>query len=215
MNTDNTNISTKRKSTRDRIISAAIKLWAGAYNMQKVSLADIAREAGVSQAPIYYNFGTREGLVREVIRYIIREALDEQWAIIRSDLPIPQKLQGIIAVKVSAMQTLHNAALSKLTADTSGRTFLNKMYESEIKPANNALIEECKQQGYIHPDLPNEAIMIYVDMLGESLMGNTERVQLFTSDSPLLRALIHIIFYGLFQKESDSTDDFATGKEEE
>lgn len=203
----------KRSTRKERIISAAIKLWRETHNVQKVSLLDIAREAGVSQTTVYNNFKTRDGLVEEVIKYMLRETLDRQWKIVRSDLPIPVKIQSIISTKTAAMQDVYTDVLDKLSQDSSTRKYLNEMYETEMKPMMNAIIDDGKHQGYIRPDLPNEAVMIYLDMIKDGGLANTSRLQTIMDDNKLLTGLTRLIYYGLFQKEFDFNIDFGTKKE--
>jgi len=203
----------KRSTRKERIISAAIKLWRETHNVQKVSLLDIAREAGVSQTTVYNNFGTREGLVEEVIKFLMRETMDRQWKIVRSDLPIPVKIQSIISTKTAAMQDIYTDVINKLTRDSSTRKYLNAMYETEMKPMMNAVIDDGKRQGYIRPDLPNEAVMIYLDMIKDGGLANTSRLQTIMDDNKLLTGLTRLIYYGLFQKEFDFNIDFGTKKE--
>ena len=202
-----------RNTRKERIISAAIKLWRETHNVQKVSLLDIAREAGVSQTTVYNNFGTREGLVEEVIKFLMRETMDRQWKIVRSDLPIPVKIQSIISTKTAAMQDVYTDVLDKLSQDSSTRKYLNEMYETEMKPMMNAIIDDGKHQGYIRPDLPNEAVMIYLDMIKDGGLANTSRLQTIMDDNKLLTGLTRLIYYGLFQKEFDFNIDFGTKKE--
>jgi len=203
----------KRNTGKERIISAAIKHWRETHNVQKVSLLDIAREAGVSQTTVYNNFKTRDGLVEEVIKYMLRETLDRQWKIVRSDLPIPVKIQSIISTKTAAMQDVYTDVLDKLSQDSSTRKYLNEMYETEMKPMMNAIIDDGKHQGYIRPDLPNEAVMIYLDMIKDGGLANTSRLQTIMDDNKLLTGLTRLIYYGLFQKEFDFNIDFGTKKE--
>lgn len=203
----------KRNTRKERIISAAIKLWRETHNVQKVSLLDIAREAGVSQTTVYNNFKTREGLVEEVIKNLLRETMDRQWKIVRSDLPIPAKIQSIISTKTAAMQDVYTDVIDKLSQDSSTRKYLNAMYETEMKPMMNAVIDDGKRQGYIRPDLPNEAVMIYLDMIKDGGLANTSRLQTIMDDNKLLTGLTRLIYYGLFQKEFDFNIDFGTGKE--
>src|SRR4030042_1667850 len=126
-----------RNTGKERIIPAAIKLWRETHNVQKVSLLDIAREAGVSQTTVYNNFKTRDGLVEGVIKYMLRETLDKQWKIVRSDLPIPVKIQSIISTKTAAMQDIYTDVIDKLTRDSSTRKYLDAIYETEMKPMMN------------------------------------------------------------------------------
>jgi AcrR family transcriptional regulator len=202
------------KIKKGRIINAAIKLWRETHNVQKVSLADIAQEAGVSQTTVYNNFGTREGLVEEVIKYLMRDTMDKQWAVVRSNLPIPLKIQSIISAKTSTMKDIYTDVLTKLAGDSSTRQNLENMYQAEMKPMMHDIVEEGKRQGYIRSDMPEEAVMIYLDMLKEGGLANTGQLQHIMDDNRLLTGLTRLIYYGLFQKEFDFTIDFKTEKEQ-
>jgi AcrR family transcriptional regulator len=202
------------KIKKGRIINAAIKLWRETHNVQKVSLADIAQEAGVSQTTVYNNFGTREGLVEEVIKYLMRDTMDKQWAVVRSNLPIPLKIQSIISAKTSTMKDIYTDVLTKLAGDTSTRQNLENMYQAEMRPMMHEIVEEGKRQGYIRSDMPEEAVMIYLDMLKEGGLANTGQLQHIMDDNRLLTGLTRLIYYGLFQKEFDFTIDFKTEKEQ-
>jgi AcrR family transcriptional regulator len=202
------------KIKKGRIINAAIKLWRETHNVQKVSLADIAQEAGASQTTVYNNFGTREGLVEEVIKYLMRDTMDKQWAVVRSNLPIPLKIQSIISAKTSTMKDIYTDVLTKLAGDTSTRQNLENMYQAEMRPMMHEIVEEGKRQGYIRSDMPEEAVMIYLDMLKEGGLANTGQLQHIMDDNRLLTGLTRLIYYGLFQKEFDFTIDFKTEKEQ-
>ncbi len=69
----------KRGVTRNKILEAADKRF-GASGFDAVSTRDVAKEAGVNQALVFYHFGNKEGLFRVVLeRYGTRldEALNE------------------------------------------------------------------------------------------------------------------------------------------
>jgi AcrR family transcriptional regulator len=204
---------TKGNIKKDRIISAAIKLWRETHNVQKVSLLDIAREAAVSQTTVYNNFGTREGLVEEVIRALLRQIMDKQWAVVRSNLPLPAKIQSIISNKTDTMRDIYSDVLVKLANDASTRQFLNTIYEAEMKPLMHELIEDGKRQGYIRRDMPEEAIMIYLDLIKDGGLANTDKLQKLMDNTELMMAITHLIYNGLFQKEFDFNIDFTAQKE--
>ena len=84
---------------KKQIISAAMKLWQQTHNVNKVNLTDIALEAGVSANSIYNLFGTRAGLIHEVIENLLTAIIEKQKAILKSSLSFPDKIQGMIAVK--------------------------------------------------------------------------------------------------------------------
>jgi AcrR family transcriptional regulator len=201
------------KMKRERIIAAAIRLWRETHNVNKVSLEDIAREAGVSPTTVYNNFGTRDGLVQEVIKHLTRETLDRQLAIVKSDLPLPLKMQSMLSVKMATVQGMQAELVAKFSTDPVVGKYLDEVYESEIKLMMTTIIEEGKQQGYIRPDLPDEVIMLYLDILKTGGVAYASEFQRIASDRRLMNALVRIFYYGLFQKEFDFTIDFGAEKE--
>ena len=54
------------EQSKEDIRKAAWELF-GQFGVDKVSMADIAKKAGVSQATIYNNFGSKEALIREFV----------------------------------------------------------------------------------------------------------------------------------------------------
>ena len=198
---------------RERIITAASRLWRETHNVNKVSLADIAREARVSPTTVYNNFGTREGLVQEVIKHITKETLDKQWAVVKSDLPIPLKMQNMLSVKMATVQGMQADLLAKFSTDPVVSGYIDEVYQAEMKPMMTAIIEEGKQQGYINPDLPNEVVMLYLDMLKAGGVAYASGLQRIASDNRLMTALVRVFYYGLFQKEFDFTISFSQEKE--
>jgi AcrR family transcriptional regulator len=206
-------MKTEPGTKRQRIIAAAARLWRETHNVKKVSLEDIAREAGVSPTTIYNNFRDREGLVAEVIRHLTRETLDKQWAIVDSDLPIPEKMRSITAVKFSTLGSVKNDALTKLSEDPSYKQYLDKLYESEVKLMMTQLIEEGKRQGYIAPDLPEESIMLFLDIFKEGGIACAEKLQKILNNKRVMTGLIRIFYHGLFQKEFEANFDSGPEKE--
>ncbi|MBI4303418.1 MAG: TetR/AcrR family transcriptional regulator [Chloroflexi bacterium] len=194
---------TRITENKEHIIAAAVRLWQQAHNVNKVSLADIAREAGVSPTTVYNNFGTREGLVEEVIKHLLAEILGKQKAILNSDLPFPAKVQNMISVKMKATRGIQVDLLDKICTDTSAKEYVKQMTETEAKPMMRALIGEGKREGYIRADLPDEVIMLYFDILQSGSATCTEEMRRVVGDKRLTAALTRLIYFGLFQKEFD------------
>jgi len=204
---------TKRNTKRERIITAAVRLWRETHNVNKVSLEDIAKEAGVSPTTIYNNFGTRDGLVEKVVKHLTGEMLHKQWAAVKSDLPFPLKIQAMFSVKMATIQDMQTELLDKFSTDSVVRQYLDEVYEAEIKPMMTAIIGEGKQQGYINPELPDDVIMLYLNMMKAGGTAYAAELQRIASDSRLMTALIRIFYYGLFQREFDFTINLDVNKE--
>lgn len=60
-------------STRERILDAAERLFAE-RGFDGTSIRDVTTEAGVNLAAVHYHFGSKEDLVREVLRRVVTPA---------------------------------------------------------------------------------------------------------------------------------------------
>src|SRR3989339_1861805 len=185
-----------------RIIAAAIRLWQQAHNWNKVSLTDIANEAGVSPTTVYNNFGTREGLVEEVIKHLLGEILEKQKGILKSGLSFPDKVQKMLPAKMKAINGMQADLLDKICTDPIAKKYVDEVSKSEGKPLMMSILEEGKHQGYIRPNLPDEVIMLYFDIIQA---GSTcsEEIKRVVGNKRLTSALVRLIYFGLFQKEFD------------
>lgn len=193
----------RRTDKKDRIIAAAMKLWQQAHKVNKVSLADITAEAGVSPTTVYNNFGTREGLVYEVIRHIFSETINRQKAVLKSDLPFPEKIQSVISAKMEPIKGMELDLLDKICTDPATRQYVEELTESEFKPMTKAIIQEGKREGYIRHDIPDEVIMLYFDIMRTGEMACTKEISRVITDKGTTLAFTKLIYFGLFQKEFD------------
>lgn len=69
------------------MVAADVHPWRETHNVNKVSLEDVAAEAGVSPATIHSNFGTGDRLVQDVVKHLANEMRNKRWAVVESDLP--------------------------------------------------------------------------------------------------------------------------------
>lgn len=190
---------------KERIIAAAMKLWRQAHDVNKVSLADISREAGVAPATVYNHFGTREGLVHQVIRRVIGDILERQKAVLESDLPFAGKLQAVIGAKLRPIEGMEIDLLDKISTDPTTRQYVEDITEADLNPIMKAIIQEGKREGYIRPDLPDEAIMLYFEVLKSGAMARTEDMKRIVADREMMHAFAQLVYFGIFQKEFDVT----------
>lgn len=82
----------KEQSKKD-IRKAAGELFSQ-FGVEKVSIIDIARKAGVSQATIYNNFGSKDALTREFIMTVVDRLINQTREILTSDKSYREKLQA-------------------------------------------------------------------------------------------------------------------------
>ncbi len=189
---------------RDKILAAANSLFQRTHDVKRVSLEAIAQEAGVSPTTIYNQFGTREALVTEVAKALLREILEMARSFIRSDLPFPQKLTQIIAGKLDIASQANSEILTKLVSqDKTMTAFVEEAYRTEIQPLWREMLADGKRQGYIDPALDDEALLVYLDVLKAGFSARPELIESFTHNKKFTEQLTRIIFYGFLKEEFD------------
>ena len=197
-------LNEKRISKRQEIVSAAISLFSRTHDIRRVSLEAIAREARVSPATIYNRFGNREALVSEVTKELVRTNLERNRTLIRSGLPFPQKLTGIISGKLDVAGSVNNEIIKKLiTQDKTIAPFIDEIYQQEIRPLWQEMVADGKKQGYVDPALDDEALLVYLDVMQAGFKARPELFQSFEENTALIKQLTRLMYYGFLKKEID------------
>jgi TetR/AcrR family transcriptional regulator, cholesterol catabolism regulator len=191
-------LSKKRKN----ILNAAKSLFSKTHDIKRVSLETIADKACVSPTTIYNNFGNRETLLYEVIKELASQNLQRNRAIVRSSLPFPQKLIGIISSKMDIADKVNGELIEKLvTQDKNIAPFIDDLYQKEIKPLWIEILADGKNQGYIDPTVNDAALLAYLDILQAGLKARPEFFQNLSNNINLIEQLTHLMFYGFLKKD--------------
>ena len=90
----------RKRRKRSQILQAALQLFER-HGFRRVSIADIASHARVSQVTIYNHFGSKESLIREVLRTFLEARLERYRKIIAGSLPYREKLRSIVTDKAA------------------------------------------------------------------------------------------------------------------
>lgn len=90
--------------TEERILEAArvvfVRRGTAGARMQ-----EIAAEAGVNQALLHYYFRSKERLAEAVFRQVAGRVLPSVFAILGSDVPLEEKVEGVVALYLDAFTT--------------------------------------------------------------------------------------------------------------
>ena len=85
----------RRELKKRNILDAALNLFL-TNGVQKVSIAEIASKAAVSQVTIYNYFESKDNLVHEVITYYVDRVWNDYEQLFNSSLPFYEKVKQII-----------------------------------------------------------------------------------------------------------------------
>jgi len=189
----------RKERKKDSIYQAAIELFK-AFGFRKVSIADIASKAGVSPTTIYNHFGTKEGLVRDVIRRLLDETVHKYWAIMDSDRPFLERLNLIIFDKTELSRQYEGELVQAVASDDPAvQEYVESMYKEAVKRMA-VFFREGKRLGYVNPDVSEEATLLYFDILRRGFLAHPEVFQSPEHNAELVRDLASLYLYGLMGK---------------
>lgn len=86
----------KGEMRKQELIRIAYRLFV-AKGYEHTSVDEIIQEAGIAKGTYYYYFESKEQMLEEVIEMMLRAEGAKAEAILRADLPVPQKIVGIIS----------------------------------------------------------------------------------------------------------------------
>ncbi|GAA1247668.1 TetR/AcrR family transcriptional regulator [Prauserella halophila] len=76
-------MTARAEATRRRLFEATMRLARGT-GLAGVTVDDIAAEAGVAKGTVYYNFGSKNGLVEALLRYGVNDLAERLTAAVES-----------------------------------------------------------------------------------------------------------------------------------
>jgi AcrR family transcriptional regulator len=192
----------RKEQSKDDIRKAAWELFSQ-FGVDKVSIADIARKAGVSQATIYNNFDSKEALVREFVTASVNLLVDRVQAILTPKALYRDKMAAFFHF-ISDMVASGSPAPTDRAFFTSSLDLQNDPEIRKIRIAAQdkmsslllGLIQEGKQQGQVNPDFSEEALRIYFAAFMDVFI-DPELQQRFYHHPELIRELGSLMIDGL------------------
>ncbi|GLI04655.1 TetR family transcriptional regulator [Paenibacillus tyrfis] len=140
-----------------------------AYELDKLSIADIARKANVSPVTIYNYFGSRDELIRMTFVHYMDTTLEKYEDILGAEMPFQQKMDLILCDRSEIANQLNVNLIRATAGDPAIRDYLEQFYQNKTLPFFEKLIEQGKKEGYIDPSISMEAAMVYIQLFKEAL----------------------------------------------
>jgi AcrR family transcriptional regulator len=191
----------RTEQKKESIRRAAVELFK-VHGFRKVSLGDIAREANVSHVTIYNHFGSKEELIRDVIKTIALDVTNKAREIIESDMPYLEKLNLIIFSKSSVAGQYQGELIKMVARDYKEiQSFIDELLEKEVNTLIDKLVEEGKKLKYINPELSPKAIRYYFMILRNGIYADRELLENIEINTKLAHDLNYLALFGLIEKQ--------------
>ncbi len=157
----------RKEQSKEEIRKAAWELFSQ-HGVDKVSMMDIANKAGVSQATIYNNFGSKDALVREFVAFAVEALSKGVQDAIASGRSFEEKIAAFFQFISAMMEDGKKAS----TGNPVFASSLDLQNDPEIKKIRMkaeeemialllGLVREGREQGQVNPELSDEALRLY------------------------------------------------------
>lgn len=185
----------RKERSKEDIRRAAEELFSK-FGADKVSVNDIARKAGVSQATIYNNFGSKDELVHDYRNTIVKMIASRFREILMWKKSWLDKIQG------SLQSWIDIADHYKIEIEGSEGKHSRDSIGMEIENTFREFIKEGKDQGNLRSDLSDEAIIAYIKFFQQGISNNREIRGMMHRDVKLSQDLLSLFMYGISGQSS-------------
>jgi len=167
---------------KEDIINASIKLFAE-KGYDAVSVRDISKEAGVTEAALYKHFKGKEDMSLSIFKEIIREYYSRIISIKELNLPAIEKLCRIVALTFD----LYEAHPSEIRfALITQHRFWDSLTD-ELKP--HLLIRSIIEEGMDTGEIPREEVYLLITVYSGLMLEPLAQYPYFYDALPPLQEL--------------------------
>ena len=130
---------------------------------EETSVDEIIAQAGIAKGTYYYYFETKEQMLEEVIGMMIEQEMQAAEQILQTDLPVPQKIVGIItSLRPAPAESPIEEALKQPENIIMQEKKKKKLIES-VTPLLSEVVEEGIAEGIFACDhIPERVRMLLV-----------------------------------------------------
>lgn len=182
-----------KERKRASIIRAATELF-DAHGIKNVSIAEIARKAGVSPITIYNHFHSKDKLIREVAMSAISDHFGKMHSIFDKKISPSRMFRAIVQHKAEMDNMFQGELLGfALPSDPE----LSKWMESLGEQYFTEFIEKGKSEGYINKKLSLISILTLGEILRRGMTSDPKFYEDIRKNPKLMRDLDTIFFNGI------------------
>lgn len=136
------NSSTKDSSTKDKIIETTCKLMS-IKGVKETSLADIAKEVGISKGTLYYHYSSKDDIIYDIADYHLKKITAELLELIESykSHSTPDAMIVMVFKKILDAETRGKLHLYLLGDAVMGNASLKQRFNNKYKEWHHTLEE--------------------------------------------------------------------------
>jgi len=160
----------RRERSKADIREAAWELF-GQFGVDRVSVAGIARKAGVSHSTIYNNFGSKEALAREFVTVAVERLVGSAQEVLSGDKPFREKLaafvrfiSGTLADSLPPAKARPGLTWSPELLEDPDISRIRDDAKERMTDLLLGVVQEGRDEGVVQSGTSDEAFAIYFDV---------------------------------------------------
>ena len=152
----------KGEKRKQELLQIAYRMFlTGGY--ENTSVDEIIAEAGIAKGTYYYYFESKEQMLEEVIGMMIEKEAEAAEQIIKANIPVPQKIVGIIASLQPSQEELPIKDALMQPENTIMHIKIQKRLLETVVPLLTCAVEEGVREGIFSCDsIPERVRMLLV-----------------------------------------------------
>lgn len=186
---------------RLNIIEAALKLFMR-YGVKKVTVAEIAKQAKVSQVTLFKYFDNKENLTRHVLAHVYEMELNDFIEVIEKELPFEQKLK----MALFDLGKRYQAAGEHFWVDVLSEPLhdVRVEFEQKLLPHMFRFIDMGKESGFFDPRYSRETLLFYMRSFSAQAGKHMESME---DKKQIYNELLYIFLNGVSGQSKGSVID--------
>lgn len=192
----------RREQKKDAILNAAWALFKQ-YGYNKVSIAEIAKKASVSQVSIYNFFDSKENLKHEVLRKLLNEHYQYLFKIIESEDPLQLKFEKLLTARIEFFESFSvRFFLESIDNDAFIKENFIKENYGKFTDAFLKLFEDGKKEGVLDSSFSSETISAFFEMFEYYFINNPSAATKFKNNPHFAKDFLTLFFNALVKKSN-------------
>jgi AcrR family transcriptional regulator len=188
----------KRTELKKRnILEAAQELFEDS-GFKHVTIHEIARRAGVSPITIYNHYGSKEILVREIVKSVFSDIIEKFRVILKEKDKFPQKLESVLYLTTTLASRFQGELFGPvLLGDAEIRRLEESVWKKERQVLIVELFKQGKEQGYISRKISQKSIEVFMEIFRRGIISDRALLSAIEHNQKLFHDLGFLFLYGL------------------
>jgi Transcriptional regulator len=188
----------KRRQEKIEAILYSAKELFKQYGYNKVSIAEIAKKASVSQVSIYNFFESKENLKNQLLKRLWEDYYQTIVSILNNDETIQKKIEKFFyTIAVYSRNYSANFVTESLRNQLETEENTTEVQLARINQAVISLIEQGKKEGIIKDTITTDAMLNFIDMFRFYVIHNTQAGMNYDNNPQLLDEMISLLLTAL------------------